>query len=209
MRDPSPPVSLTDGAIIAASLFEPHSFSTVFDRHFTAIHRYLARRADRHVADDLASQTFVVAFERRASFRSDEQDARPWLYGIATNLLRNHRRGELRRHQGDVAIQTAGVDAGAASDAFAQVESSEQRTVLAHALAQVDPDQRDVLLLYAWAELSYEEIAASLSIPVGTVRSRLSRARTQLKALLADTVRETTQRHHTDAPTAIAHEEPQ
>jgi RNA polymerase sigma-70 factor (ECF subfamily) len=178
--------SPSDGAIIAASLERPQLFATVFDRHFAAIHRYLARRADGPVADDLASQTFVVALERRGTFREGERDARPWLYGIATNLLRNHRREEQRQSQVDAAVEATGPWVVEAAPALARIESAEQRAALEAALAQVDPDQRDVLLLYALAELSYEEIAAALSLPVGTVRSRLSRARAHLRSLLSN-----------------------
>src|SRR5271167_757563 len=85
-----------DAALIARSLTVPEAFAGVFDRHFDAVHRYLARRVGRERADDLASQTFTVAFERRASFRPGEAGAPPWLLGIATNLLRNHRRSEQR-----------------------------------------------------------------------------------------------------------------
>ena len=71
----------SDAEAIVSSLAVPDAFRSVFDRHFDAVHRYLARRVGRARADDLASQTFVVAFERRASFRPDVLDARPWLLG--------------------------------------------------------------------------------------------------------------------------------
>src|SRR6516225_2140525 len=86
----------SDAEYIVSSLTMPDAFRSVFDRHFDAVHRYLARRVGRARADDLASQTFVVAFERRASFRPDMADARPWLLGIATHLLMNDRRSEKR-----------------------------------------------------------------------------------------------------------------
>ena len=87
---------LTDGELLSESNAKPGVFHELFDRHFNAVHRYLARRVGRDRADDLASQTFTVAFSRRTTFRSGTTDARPWLLGIATNLLMNERRAEQR-----------------------------------------------------------------------------------------------------------------
>jgi RNA polymerase sigma factor (sigma-70 family) len=174
----------SDAAIIAASRDEPMLFSTVFDRHFAAVHRYLARRVGRQVADDLAASTFVVALERRASFHPAALGARPWLYGIATNLLRSHLRDERRRIEADVAMRTNGFHPLGAIASAGLADSLDDGSALEAALAGLDADQRDVLLLYAWAELSYEEIASSLAIPIGTVRSRLARARARLRSSL-------------------------
>jgi RNA polymerase sigma-70 factor, ECF subfamily len=168
----------SDAELIASSLTVPEAFANVFDRHFVAVHRYLARRVGRERADDLASQTFTVAFERRASFLPDALSARPWLLGIATHLLRNDRRAEHRLLQ---TIARLGAQ-GDAPVSQGDRESPEVDGELAAALAGLDGDQRDVLLLFAWGELSYEEIAEALAIPIGTVRSRLSRARAFLRA---------------------------
>jgi RNA polymerase sigma factor (sigma-70 family) len=170
----------SDAGAIARSLSDPSAFGVVFDRHFDAVHRYLARRAGRNVADDLAASTFTVAFERRRSFRREATTARPWLFGIATNLLRNERRAEMRAMESLARIRpqlTEGRDVDGDGD-------GENAALLADALAKLDPGQRDVLLLYAWEELSYAEIAAALRVPVGTVRSRLARARTHLRGAL-------------------------
>jgi RNA polymerase sigma-70 factor (ECF subfamily) len=174
--------ALGDALAISRSVEIPDAFETIFDRHFNAVHRYLARRAGRQRADDLASQTFVVAFERRARFRPDAPSARPWLLGIATKLLANDRRAEQRL------LETYGllsVDAGRTARASSQPEPDRD---VAAALAKLDQAQRDVLLLHAWGELAYEEIADALGIPVGTVRSRLSRARAVLQIELEPTV---------------------
>lgn len=159
--------------VIKRSLAAPDAFSRIFDRHFDAIYAYLARRIGRGRAEDLAASTFTVAFERRARFRTDTASARPWLLGIATNLLRNEWRAEKRG-----ANLLTRLSGGLAAAHGGTGESAEP---LGRLLAQLDPDQLDVLLLYAWEELSYEEIAAALGIPVGTVRSRLSRARAHLR----------------------------
>src|SRR5574341_1801060 len=86
-----------DTELIAASLLEPERFAELFDRHFPAIHRYLRRRVGPELADDLAAETFTQAFARRRHYQSEHPDARPWLYGIAGNLLRQHARAEQRR----------------------------------------------------------------------------------------------------------------
>jgi RNA polymerase sigma-70 factor (ECF subfamily) len=170
----------TDAELILRSLRAPESFGTVFDRHFLAVHRYLARRVGRERADDLASQTFVVAFERRASFRAEAASARPWLLGIATNLLLNDRRSERRLLE---ALARAGAELGAGASQVERPPGAVD-SELAAALAGLEADRRDVLVLVAWGELSYEEVAEALAVPVGTVRSRLSRARAQLRAEL-------------------------
>ena len=170
--------SLTDGELITQSSARADAFHEVFNRHFTAIHRYLARRVGRDRAEDLASQTFTVAFTRRATFRTDASDARPWLFGIATNLLMNERRAEQRSLEAVARIQAQPLRVAA------QLACDGLDHEVAASLAELDPDQRDVLLMFAWGELSYEEIASALAIPVGTVRSRMSRARSQLRLRL-------------------------
>lgn len=159
--------------MISRSVARPELFATIFERHFDAIHAYLARRVGRSLADDLAATTFTVAFERRRRFRDDADSARPWLFGIATNLVRNERRAEIRALEALSRIRRGEVTEAPRIDG---IDPS-----LAALLAELDPDQRDVLLLYAWGELSYEEIAGCLGIAIGTVRSRLARARGQLK----------------------------
>jgi len=174
--------SLTDGELLAQSSTMADAFHELFDRHFKAVHRYLARRVGRDLADDLASQTFTVAFTRRATFRTDATDARPWLLGIATKLLMNKRRAEQRALKTVDRIQAQPVPP------LAEPAVDGLDHEVAAALAGLDPDQRDVLLLFAWGELSYEEIAFALAIPVGTVRSRMSRARSCLRLRLAPSV---------------------
>ena len=165
---------LSDVDCLARSLSEPKEFEPIFDRHFRAVHTYLHRRAGRDLADELAAETFALAFERRASCRGTS--ALPWLYGIATNLLRRSRRTERRQLR---AYGRSGVDSWAAyeDDPTASVDGSSIGARLAHALAAMRPRERDALLLYALADLSYEEIAFALDVPVGTVRTWLHRAR--------------------------------
>jgi RNA polymerase sigma factor (sigma-70 family) len=167
-----------DASLIAQSLARPQLFATIFNRHFDAVHGYLARRAGRDLADDLAAQTFTVAFERRASFRADlAETARPWLFGIATNLLRNEHRAERR------ALSTL-AELAVTTPADHQDSVRLAHSELGSALASLDPGHRDALLLHAWEGFRYEEIAVALGVPVGTVRSRLARARARLRVAL-------------------------
>lgn len=94
----SHPPSTTDHQLIAASLARGEVFAELFERHAAEIHRYLSRRVG-DLADDLLSEVFLTAFRKRATFRPVRVDVRPWLYGIAANLLRRHRREELTRYR--------------------------------------------------------------------------------------------------------------
>jgi len=171
----------SDSAAIVDSLERPEGFATIFDRHYAAVHRYLARRA-REQADDLASMTFVVAFERRGSFRRDSTSALPWLFGIATNLM--HERHRIERRELGALCLLGSESPDAVESPWLMGDNDEHTERLTRALATLDATQLDVLLLYAWEELSYEEIAEALSVPLGTVRSRLARARAHLRSRL-------------------------
>jgi RNA polymerase sigma-70 factor (ECF subfamily) len=174
-----------DGRVIAGSISEPHRFTEIFERHFTAIHRYTARRLGPGPADDVAATVFVEAFSGRARFDVDRPDARPWLYGIATNLVRRHRRTESRRLRA-YARAEAPPD-GEPIDIAPRLDAEAMGPRLAAALAALADRDRDALLLYAWAGLPYEDIAAATDVPIGTVRSRIPRARQRLRADLGIT----------------------
>lgn len=170
----------SDGDVIARSVHDPEAFVTVFERHFGAIHGYLARRVGTEPADDLAAEVFAQAFRVRARYRPETDDARPWLYGIAANLLSKHRRTEVRRLKA-IARTRPGTDELDLVGAHARADAAALAPRVAAALRGMEARDREVLLLYAWAELSYAEIAAALSIPTGTVRSRLNRARARMR----------------------------
>lgn len=172
----------SDAEAIAASREDPRAFGVVFDRHFDAIFRYLRRRVGRSRAEELAAETFTQALVSRDRFDRRYTDARPWLYGIAVNLLRHHFRDEERQLQ---AYAQSGVDPLAAAEPSLEAGAEAVGPLVAAALAGLPPIEREALLLYAWAELGYGEIAAALEIPVGTVRSRLHRARGHMRELLA------------------------
>ncbi len=173
---------IRDGEMIARSIADARAFGVIFERHFAAIHGYLRRRLDKQLADELAAQTFLVAFDRRASFDPGRADSRPWLFGIATNLAHNHRRRELRELRAIAAIRP---DADVGIDGVeARIDAERLRAPLAQCLAELPAEEADVLRLLAWAELDQPEIAEALGIPLGTVKSRLSRARGRMQSAL-------------------------
>ena len=155
------------------------SFEDAFATEFPSLHRYLARRVGGSAADELAAETFTVAF-RNWERLDPERPVRPWLYGIAANLMRHHWRKERRMLR---AYARTGVDP-VFTDEDAAVERADadaRHRGLAAALAELRKDEREILLLNAWAELTDAEIADALSLPVGTVKSRLSRTREKLR----------------------------
>lgn len=161
-------------------------FEAAFREHFTPVYRFIARRVGPDLADDLAADTFATAYRRRGTYRAERASLRSWLYGIAVNLLRNHWRAEQRLFARDAQLAATATTVSPAPDsAHADLEPR-----LAAALARLTREQREVLLLHAWADLDYEEIAAALRIPRGTVSSRLARARASVRAELGYPVRE-------------------
>ena len=134
--------------------------------------------------EDIAAETFRVAFDRRRRFDRRHEEAGPWLFGIATNLLREHfRRAERGRRAGE--RMRADTPAEVAEDALGRVEAERLGPQLAHALGSLTAADRDTLLLYAWGGLDYREIARALDVPIGTVRSRIHRARARVQSFLA------------------------
>jgi RNA polymerase sigma factor (sigma-70 family) len=178
---------VTDAILLEQSLQQPERFAAVFDRHNDEIYRYAVRRLGPETAEDVVAETFLTAFRKRGKYDRERPDARPWLYGIATHAIREHRRAEIRRNR-----------ALAHSEAHGSVESFDERSAsrvtaerlqpkLAAVLARLSAADRDLLLLIAWADLTYEESAQALGVPVGTVRSRLHRIRTKVRRALGGT----------------------
>ncbi len=176
-----------DAGLIAASLAQPELFAQLFDRYSRAIHGYATRRLGADAADDITAETFLTAFRIRARFDAARVSARPWLYGIAGKLIGRHRRQEVRALK---ILARSGTDPVAESwtdSADDRVAAQAAARPLAGALASLSTGDRHVLLLIAWADLSYQEVAEALDIPIGTVRSRLNRARKKVRTVLGET----------------------
>lgn len=175
----------TDAEVVRASVAEPKRFEEVFDRHHTRIWRYLARSAGSAVADDLAADVFVAAFTARDRYDPDRAGVTTWLYAIATNKLRSRQRRagrELRAVARVAGEATPQVDHEAAVDGAVDGRAHLDRVRVAlDELAELD---REILVLVAWEGLDHAEIATVLGVEPGTVRSRLSRARSRLRERL-------------------------
>lgn len=176
----------SDAAIIERSWREPERFAEVFDRHCREIHAYASRRLGAGIADDVAAETFLVAFDRRRTYDLTRPDARPWLYGIASRLIAGHRRDELRRYRALARGARPEPTDGDLEELAGRLDAQALRGRLAAALADLAGADRNVLLLVAWAQLSCQDAARALGIPAGTARSRLHRARQKTRAALAE-----------------------
>jgi RNA polymerase sigma-70 factor (ECF subfamily) len=174
-----------DEALLARSGLDADAFTAIYDRYFPVIHRYIAGRLGSQAADDLAAESFLVAFRKRGRFDPARGTVRPWLFGIATNLIAQHHREEARRYLAMARTGPESVAESHESRVVTAVSSGGLQPELASALASLSQRERDVLLLVAFGELSHEEIARALAIPNGTVRSRLNRARKKLRPALS------------------------
>jgi RNA polymerase sigma factor (sigma-70 family) len=159
-------------------------FAGIYERHFAEIHRYIAGRLGRDLADDIAADTFVIALRRRNGFDASRGTMRAWLYGIATNLISRQQRGEQRWYR--ALARAGGRDSAGGIDGpedrvVSWVAAEGQQARLARGLARLSREERDVLLLVALADFSHEEISQVLGIAYGTVGSRLSRARKKIR----------------------------
>jgi RNA polymerase sigma-70 factor, ECF subfamily len=161
------------------------SFDAVFAAEFAPLYRYLRRRVGADRVEDLAAATFATAYANWDRL-DPSRPVRPWLYGIAANLVRHRWREERRMLR---AYARTGVDPvfAAEDEVVDRVDARLRRRELAAALAELRPQEREILLLHAWAELSDAEIAAALSLPLGTVKSRLHRTRERLRNQLEPT----------------------
>ena len=177
--------NLTDAGVLAASIDEPARFGVLFERHFDRIFSYVARRLGQEKAADVAAETFTVAFRRRGDYDSKHESALPWLYGIAGRLIRRHRLVEFRhlRALRSAAGSSRNVEVG--EEIENRLDAVRSLPAVARAVRALSADERETLLLIAWGDLTYQQIATAMNVPIGTVRSRLNRARSRLRGTLA------------------------
>lgn len=172
----------TDSDIIRRSIDVPSAFAEVFERHARVIGAFAARRVGSHAAEDVLSETMLVAFRRRHDFDATWESAKPWLLGIASRVIKKHRADEARQWRSFEASVSRGdhTSDGAIEAAGERADASSAVRALAPRIAALAARDRETLLLYAWGDLTYEEISMALGVPVGTVRSRLNRVRRKL-----------------------------
>ena len=169
----------TDAEIFQRSIRDPDAFREIFDRHASTVYAYARKRIGMTAGEEILAQTFLTAFEKRARFDLSYESARPWLLGIATNIIRHHLReerehlsalGKMFREQPEEAV-----------DDVARLDAQRMKPRLIAALLALSDDDRETFLLLALGQLTYEEVASVLRIPIGTVRSRIHRARIHLR----------------------------
>lgn len=177
-----------DSVLILASLGEPDRFGDVFRRHYPAVYAFMVRAVGRSDGPDLAAEVFVRAFASRRRYDPNYPSARPWLMGIAANLVAGYYRSKARENR--AMRRTAGTDeknqVGFEDDTVARLDAAVAEGPIQEALGRLRREEVEVLSLFVLADFTYAEIAQSLNIPEGTVRSRLSRARARLRNLLAE-----------------------
>jgi RNA polymerase sigma factor (sigma-70 family) len=185
---------------------EADAFGVLFERHGRAVYNFCFRRtANWAAAEDLTSIVFLEAWRRRSEVRLKDGRALPWLLGVATNVLRNRRRSE-RRHRAALARLPLERGADFADDVDARLDDERRMQAALRTVATLPRRERDVLALCVWAGLSYEDAAVALGLPIGTVRSRLSRARARLRELGGDCGHESDGDHAVRAHEAYEHE---
>ena len=163
------------------------AFGVLFERHAGRIYNYCFRRTgDWALAEDLTSATFLLAWRSRGREALEAESALPLLYGIATNVLRNQRRSLRRRREAFARLpleRTEELDF--AEDASTRLDDQAAMRQLLRLFARLPRREQDVVALCDWSELSYEDAALALGIPIGTVRSRLARGRRRWRELAA------------------------
>ncbi|MCO6007196.1 RNA polymerase sigma factor [Actinoallomurus purpureus] len=162
------------------------AFSELFDEHASAIYRHAARlTGDRTVAEDAVSLTFLEAWRLRKRLKPEEGSVLPWLFGLATNVIRNQAR-TARRHKAAMSrLPTRDLIPDFSDELIARFEDAERVAAARTALETLSDTDREIVMLCVWAGLDYAAAAEALGIPVGTVRSRLSRAKVRLRELTA------------------------
>lgn len=160
----------------------PGVFTELFERHSASVASFVRRRAGADAVEDVLSETFLIAFRRREDFDASWESARPWLLGIASRVLKKHRADEARQWRAaassagrDEASHEGGIDA-----ASSRLDASAALRELAPRIAALSVRDRETLFLYAWGDLTQEEVAVALGVPAGTVGSRLNRVRRKL-----------------------------
>ena len=165
---------------------DPEAFGALFQRHSRAIYNYCFRRTgDWARAQDLTSVVFLECWRRR-DIDLAEDKVLPWLFGIATNVCRTQRRSVARHRAALRRLPPPDPEPEFADETLDRLEDEHRMRTLLAFVSRLPKREQDVLALCVWADLSYADAATALQIPVGTVRSRLARARSRLRAEVAN-----------------------
>lgn len=177
---------LTDGALWRqAAAGSTPSFGALFDRHARAVYNYCFRRVgDWALAEDLMSIVFLEAWRKRRGLVLSGESVLPWLLGVATNVVRNQRRALRRFDAALTRLPKGDYQHDFADEIVDRLDDERRMQAILRAVRRLPQRQQEVLALCAWSGLTYEEAAIALNVPIGTVRSRLSRARKGVRAIL-------------------------
>jgi RNA polymerase sigma factor (sigma-70 family) len=174
-----------DSQLILASWTRPEEFGEIFRRHYSAVFGFVVGLVGMSHGADMTAEVFVRAFAVRKRYNPDYESARPWLMGIASNLVAGHYRKQAREGRALRRLAIVRPLDGQFDEAAAErVDAFQLGPRLAAAFATLRTEEAKVVSLFVFAGLSYAEIAIALGIPEGTVRSRLNRARTRLRNLM-------------------------
>jgi RNA polymerase sigma factor (sigma-70 family) len=161
------------------------AFGLLFDEHATSVYNLGFRlTANWSVAEDVVSLTFLEAWRLRDRIESAGESLRPWLLGIALNVSRNMDRASRRHDAAMSRIPPAPPIPDFAEELVGRLDDAAQLREVRRALDALRGSEREVIALCVWSQLDYAAAARALGVPVGTVRSRLSRARRKLRKLL-------------------------
>lgn len=175
---------LSDADVVRASIRDPGRFGELFDRYGDDILRYAGARLGRELAEDVTAETFLAAFRARSRYDLSRGTARPWLYGIAIRQIGKHSRAERRYRQALSRAQVDMVTADFGDRVADRVTAQQLRPRLSQVLSGLSRQDRELLLLAAWTDLSYEESAQALGVSVSAVKSRLHRIRVRTRQAL-------------------------
>jgi RNA polymerase sigma factor (sigma-70 family) len=161
---------------------DAEAFGDIYERHARAVQSYcLWRTADLQAAEDAAATVFLEAWRQRQRLRPTSSSAAPLLLGIANNVVRRQWRSQRRYREALARVRSAGqIPTDLEAEAIARVDAMQRLRDGGEAIRALPRREREVLAMLAWSDLSYGEIAEALGLPVGTVRSRLARARARL-----------------------------
>ncbi|MEU3483710.1 sigma-70 family RNA polymerase sigma factor [Streptomyces sp. NPDC033754] len=180
---------------------DPAALGEAYDEHARVLYHYAFRVCgDRAAAEDVVSATFLEAWRCRGKVHADGGTLRPWLLGIATNIMRGAAREARRRDAALARLPERGVLPDFADEVLARMTDGEQVRAARAALAKLRRREREVFTLVVWAGLDYAAAGEALGIPVGTVRSRLSRARERLRKLADAELRALRKRQRAGVP---------